>query len=150
MKITNDSSESSGHMTIEMNQQQEMGYHLPPPYSIEQAMYPNFGINNTFGPNGTNPTLNLFNQTLGNNERFVFAPIGRLGFTTRTIIVQLRDTSQRPLMSVMTVPGQNISTGGRNDNSIRVGSVIRMANTTGQTLLTARENGQVCYYMVGT
>lgn len=140
MKNTDDSGES-GQMSSQMTQPQEIGFQQPPPYSVEPAVFPNW-IPNT-GPNGSNATLNLFNQTLGSNERFIFAPIGRLNFSTRTIIVQLRDTAQRPLMSIMTLPGQHISTGGSNDNSIRVGSVIQMTNTSGQTLLTARENGQV-------
>lgn len=142
MKNTIESGES-GQMAIQMNRQQEIGFHLPPPYTVEQNQYPIFGGDSAFGLNGSNPTLNSFDQALGNNERFLLAPIGRLGLTTRTIIVQLQDTCQRPLMSIMTVPGQNISTGGGNNNTIRIGSVIRMASTTGQTLLTARETGQV-------
>ncbi len=143
MKNFGDSGES-GQMTIEMNHhqqtQQEIGFNLPPPYTIDNVMYPNvFGANSA-----SNATLNMFNQTLGSNETFLLAPIGRVGLTTRTIIVQLQDTTQRPLMSIMTVPGQNISTGPGHENSIRVGSIIQMANTSGQTLLTARENGQVC------
>lgn len=144
MKNTADLGES-GQMTSEMTQQQEIGFRLPPPYSVEHTVFPTYGPPSAFdASNSSNATLNLFNQTLGNNERFIFAPMGRLGFTTRTIIVQLRDTAQRPLMSIMTLPGQNISTGGNNGNSIRLGSVIQMTNTSGQTLLTARENGQVC------
>lgn len=144
MKNTVDSVES-GQMTSQMTQQQaqqpEIGFHLPPPYSAEQILFPNWA------PNGSNATLNLFNQALGNNERFIFAPIGRFGFATRTIIVQLQDTARRPLLSIMTVPGQNISTGHNNHNSIRVGSVMQITNQSGQTLLTARENGQVCTAM---
>lgn len=136
----------SGQMTSQMTQQQEIGYQPPPPYSVEHTMLPNWAPSTGFdgSNNGFNATLNSFNQTLGSNERFILAPMGRIGFTSRTIIVQLRDTAQRPLMSIMTVPGQNISTGGNHDHSIRVGSVIQMTNTSGQTLLTARENGQVC------
>lgn len=146
MKNTADLGES-GQMTsqMEMTQQPDMGFRLPPPYTVDHAVYPTWGANNGFnGPNGSNATLNLFHQALGNNETFVLAPIGRLGITTRTIIVQLRDTAQRPLMSIMTTPGQNISRGRSHDNSIRVGSVIQMTNASGQTLLTARENGEVC------
>lgn len=148
MKNTADFGESgqmTSQMTHQLAQQPEIGFQQPPPYTIEHAFYPNWGPNSGFGgSNASNATLNLLNQAIGSNESFILAPIGRLGFTTRTIIVQLQDSAQRPLMSIMTVPGQNVSTGGNNNSSIRLGSVIQMANTNGQTLLTGRENGEVC------
>lgn len=144
--------------SVQMAQQPEIGFQLPPPYSVEntgniynannsnqtdvQILYPHWPPINSSGSSGA--FLNLFNQSLGNNERFTFSPMGRVGFMTRTIIVQIRDNAQRPLLSVMTLPGRNVSTGGGNDNNIRIGSVIQMTNTTGQILLNATENGQVC------
>lgn len=132
----------SGHVPIEMNQRHEIGFQLPPPYSMEPPSFSNFAPGNSFGSNVPSSTLNLFNETLNNQEQFILAPMGRFAVTTRTIIVQLQNTAQQPIMSIMTVPGQNISTG--NDHSIRIGSVIQMTNTSGQVLLTAKEIGQVC------
>ncbi|KAJ6647130.1 hypothetical protein Bhyg_02350 [Pseudolycoriella hygida] len=126
--------------SAQMSQQQEIGFQQPPPYQ-EYSSYPNWAPNNGFN-NTNNSTLDLFSQALGSNESFILAPIGRFGFTTRTIIVQLQDISQRPLLSIMTLPGQNVPTGGHNGGSIRIGSVINMNNSFGQTLLTAKENGQ--------
>lgn len=140
-----------GQMT---QQEQEIGFQQPPPYSVINAAivynpnnpglsiaHSNWIPNNVNVFNGT--SLDLLNQTLGSNERFTLSPVGRLGFTTRTIIVQIRDATQRPLISIMTIPGRNISRGAGNDHSIRIGAVIQMSNSSGQILLTGTENGQV-------
>jgi len=127
---------------------------LPPPYTVENtgtaynptnwpaghAVYPNWIPNTATASIASN--LNLLNQTLGNEERFTLSPTGRFGFTTRTVVVQMRDSAQRPLVSIMILAGRNISTGGYNNDSIRIGSVIQMNNSYGQTLLTGAENGQ--------
>ncbi|KAG4074088.1 hypothetical protein HA402_014293 [Bradysia odoriphaga] len=141
MKNTAHTGESD-EVAIEMNQQQEIGFRLPPPYSLEPTSTPNFGPTSTFGSTVPNSTLNLFNEILNDKERFILAPMGRVGFATRTIVVQLQNAAQQPIMSIMTLPGRSISTGADNDNSVRVGSVIQMINTSGQVLLTAKENGQ--------
>ncbi|XP_037033439.1 uncharacterized protein LOC119072354 [Bradysia coprophila] len=132
----------SDEVAIEMNQQQEIDFRLPPPYSVEPTSIPNFEPSSAFGSTVPNSTLNLFNETLNDKERFILAPMGRVGFASRNIVVQLQNAAQQPIMSIMTVPGRSISTGTGNDDSIRVGSVIQMINTSGQVLLTAKENGQ--------
>lgn len=138
--------EESGQVALEVNQQQDNDFQLPPPppYSIQPTSIPHFGPSNAYVSNIPipNSTLNLFNETLNNHETFILAPMGRVGFGTRNIVVQLQNTAQQPIMSIMTIPGQNIST-GHNDHSIRIGSVVQMTNASGQILLTARETGQV-------
>lgn len=141
--------------SVQMTQQQigfqpPEQFQQPPPYSVDNIVYntdnssvpvyPNWAPNNASVSSGS--ALNLFNQTLGSNERFILSPIGRFGCMTRTIIVQIRDAAQRPLISVMTIPGRNVSSSD-NGNSVRIGSVIQMTNSSGQTILTATENGQV-------
>lgn len=151
--------EESGQAAVEVNQRQDISFQQPvqpPPYSsipnFGQTSVPHFGPtsiphfapSNAYALNIPNPNsaLNLFNETLNNMETFILAPMGRFGFATRTIIVQLQNAAQQPIMSIMTVPGQNVSNGHHNHHSVRVGSVIQMTNTSGQVLLTAKEVGQ--------
>lgn len=94
----------------------------------------------SIGFNGTNATLDLFNQTLGNNNILRLASVGRLGLTTCWVDVQLRDTSQRPLMTVMMAPGQSIHGGGHSPSI----TVLQMVDTSGQILLMARSVSGVC------
>lgn len=101
-------------------------------------MFPTLG--QSIGPNGTNATLDLFNQTLGNNNKFRLASVGLLGLTNRWVDVQLRDTAQRPLMTIMKAPGQSIP-GGRHTRAV---IVVQMVDTSGQILLMARDFAGVC------
>jgi len=138
MKNSNEFDESE-----QMPQAQPNEFQPPPPYyTVENtninAQHPNWTTNIPNIPNDS--TLNIFNQTLGSNERLTISPTGRLGCMNRTIIVQIRDANQHPILSVMTTAGRNVST--RNDNSARIGSVIQMTNSAGQTLLTANESVQ--------
>lgn len=75
-----------------------------------------------------NATLNLLNQTLGNNEQYILTQNKNVG--SEKMIVQLRDTAYNPLMSIMVVR-QPID-----DDSKRRNFKIVMSNTSGATLLT--------------
>lgn len=101
-------------------------------------MFPTYG--QSIGFNGTNANLDLFNQTLGNNNIFRLASVGRLDLSTCYVDVQLRDTAQRPLMTIMKAPGQSIP-GGTHSPSV---TVLQMVDTSGQILLMSRSVAEVC------
>lgn len=147
---------SSNEENGQMPQEQGNEYESPPPYTFDNV--PTVYNNNSnvptalpVNPNWTqnisnvfnHTSLDLLNQTLGNNERFTLFSTGQLGCMNRTAIVQIRDPAQRPILSVMTISGRNIPTARNNDNTIRIGSVIQITNSAGQTLLNGNESGQV-------
>ncbi|XP_037033989.1 uncharacterized protein LOC119072796 [Bradysia coprophila] len=132
--------EGSEHGVTGVNQQQEIGSQLPPPYSTDPSVSDFLPIS-YYDPNVPNSTLNVFEETLNNEDRFQLTPMGRVN-STGNIFVQFQNTAQQPIMSSKTVPPvQNISTGM--DDSARAGHVIQITNTSsGQLLMTGKRTGE--------
>lgn len=78
---------------------------------------------------GANAILNLIDETLGNNERFVLAQIGHLDLH-KTFIVHLKDNAQRILLTFTLIPRPR-------DNRFQE-NIIQITTTSGRMLLTAR------------
>lgn len=85
--------------------------------------------------------LDLFTQTLHNNENFALYMIGPFfPLIRQKITVHLKDNEQLTLFKITLIPGD----GARYH---RTDTVIQLTDTSGQTLLTARGSyGDVCEY----
>lgn len=83
--------------------------------------------------------LDLFRQTLGNNDTFALAVIGLVKFGDYSTI-HLKDTAQRILSIISLIYGQTHATieSGRSRTYIQREDVIQFTNTPGQAYLTAR------------
>ncbi len=79
---------------------------------------------------GLNETFDLFEQTLGNNQRFLIYQSESLSLG-RIFTVDLKDYSQRTLLTIKMISGGYAPYAPRE-------YVIQITNTSGQLLFTAK------------
>lgn len=104
----------------------------------------NIAVSGESVPNAFSAILNLFDQTLDNNEKFVFTQIGLVDSTTTTddvksFIVHIRDHAQRILLTITRIADRRIL-GGQQRHHVEVVTVVtQMVNASGEVVLTAKD-----------